>query len=415
VLIVSAWYPPEPAPFGQMMHELGQALIAAGFDVTVVTNCPNHPQGVLHEGYRRRWLTREQRDGVRVLRVYTWARAAGSETRPRSIWSRGLALALFTSLSWIVALFYVRPTVIFGVLQPLTVGLTLPWLARLKRARLILNIQDLHPDALVDLGLVRKPALVEALRKIERYAYRQADALTVICEGFRDHCVARGAAPQRVEVIPNWLDLDEVRPLSRPSRLRAENAIADDEFIVLFAGTIGLVSGAEVLVDAAYRLREERRIRFVFVGDGPLVPELRERVTQLDLDNVVFMPFQPREQLMEVQGLADVSVVTLKPKHGRTSVPSKVLGYMAAARPVLASVDADSETARLVESAGCGRVVPAQDPDALAEAIEQMAQNRVAASIMGRHGREHLERHYSKPEALNRYVRIFRKLSKEAA
>jgi colanic acid biosynthesis glycosyl transferase WcaI len=416
VLIVTAWYPPEPAPFGQMMQELACALAAQGRRVTVVTSCPNHPQGVLHPGYRRRLLTRERRGDVEILRVLTFARPPGSPTRPRSIMERAAALVTFTVASALAVRLQTRPRVIFGVLQPLTVGLTLPLVARLKRARLVFNVQDLHPDAMIDLGLIRSPMLRRMLRAIERRAYRRADLLTVICEGFREHCVRRGATPGRTEVIPNWLDLDEVRPLAGAQRLREELGIPGDAFVVMYAGTIGLVSGAEVVIEAARLLAGIPDVHFAFVGDGPLVPRLRARVHSEGLANVSFSPFQPRERLAEVQSLADVSLVTLRSEHGRTSVPSKVLGYMAAGRPVIASVDSDSETARLVREAGCGEVVPPQDAARLAEAISSLRNDAVRRRECGRQGRLHLEQNYAKDVALQRYLAVFdRVLSGEAA
>ncbi len=416
VLIVTAWYPPEPAPFGHMMQELARALAAAGHRVTVVTSCPNHPQGVLHEGYRRRWLTREQIDGVEILRVLTFARPAGSPTRPRSVLERAMGLVTFAVASALAILLRTRPRVIFGVLQPLTVGLTLPLVARLKRARLVFNVQDLHPDVMIDLGMIRSPALVRMLRAIERRAYSRADLLTVICEGFREHCVQRGAESARTEVIPNWLDVDEVRPLSGAKELREELGIPADAFVVLYAGTIGLVSGAEIVIEAARLLAGTRDVHFAFIGDGPLVPSLRERVRAAGLSNVSFAPFQPRERLAEVQGLADASLVTLRPGHGRTSVPSKVLGYMAAGRPVIAAVDADSETARLIRDSGCGAVVPPQDARGLADAITALRQDAARRADCGRRGRSHLEQNYAKDVALRRYLSVFnRVLSGEAA
>jgi len=410
VLIVTAWYPPEPAPFGHMMQELARALVAAGHRVTVVTSCPNHPQGVLHEGYRRRWLIREQSDGVEILRVLTFARPAGSPTRPRSVLERAAGLMTFTVASALAILLRTRPRVIFGVLQPLTVGLTLPLVARLKRARLVFNVQDLHPDVMIDLGMIRSPALVSMLRAIERRAYSRADLLTVICEGFREHCVRRGAQPDRTEVIPNWLDVDEVRPLSGAQELREELGIPADAFVVLYAGTIGLVSGAEVVIEAAKLLAGNRDVHFAFIGDGPLVPSLRERVHDAGLGNVSFAPFQPRERLAEVQGLADASLVTLRPGHGRTSVPSKVLGYMAAGRPVIAAVDADSETARLIRESGCGAVVPPKDARRLADVITELQQDAARRADCGRRGRSHLEQNYAKDVALQRYVNVFNRV-----
>jgi colanic acid biosynthesis glycosyl transferase WcaI len=156
-------------------------------------------------------------------------------------------------------------------------------------------------------------------------------------------------------------------------------------------------------------------IRVVFVGDGPLLPELRSRVARAGLQQkVLFLPFQARDRLAEVQGLADISIVTLRPGHGRTSVPSKVLGYMAAARPVLAAVDADSQTAELVTASKGGLVTMPGDAAGLAVGIETIASDKARAAEMGRAGRRYLEENYSRPKAIGRYRALFERLSGEA-
>jgi len=411
VTIVTAWYPPEVAPIGHMMRELAESLVEHGLRVDVVTSVPNHPRGILFTGWRNRVLQLEEpRPGLRVLRVGALLRPASAQDRPRGKLHRILAYLAFTALVCLRAFWNVRPRVIFGVLQPLTIGPVLGLLARWRGARLVYNIQDLHPDAAVSLGLIRNALLIRMLLRIESQAYRRADALSVICEGFREHCVARGASAANVAVIPNWIDLDEVLPLTRPSALRSEIALPPGAFIALYAGTIGYVSGAQVVLEAAALLAGTPDIHIVFVGDGPLVATLRSEADARKLTQVHFLPFQPRERLNDVQGLGDVSLVTLLHGHGRTSVPSKVLGYMAAARPVLAAVDADSETARVVRAAGAGIVTPAGDAAALADAIRRLYDDRELARSLGGSGRRHLETSQSKAAILDSYHALFARM-----
>jgi colanic acid biosynthesis glycosyl transferase WcaI len=177
--------------------------------------------------------------------------------------------------------------------------------------------------------------------------------------------------------------------------------------VALYAGTIGLVSGAEVIIDAAVKLGPASGVRILFVGEGQLLPKLEQRARDLGLGNVAFLPFQPRELLNDVQSAADVSLVTLLPGHGRTSMPSKVLGYLAAGRPVVAAVDTDSETARFLRRAGAGIVVPPGDPPALADAIVALRDDPERRRAMGRAGRVYLERHCSQDEVLGAYAEMF--------
>ena len=401
IVLVSQWFPPEQAPIGYMMRELAGALAARGHDVTVITGFPNHPGGVVFGGYKKQWLLNEMDDRFAVKRVWSFTRRNPGKS------SRILGFLSFTISSALALLAQSRVDLIFAVFQPLSIGITLPLLAKLKGAKLILNVQDLHPDVPIELGLIRNPVLIGLLRGVERLGYRTADGLAVICEAFEKHCIAKGP-PKAVAIIPNWIDADEVRPGKRQNDFRSEMGISEENIVVLYAGTIGMVSGAEVVLRSAVQIqREQPKIRFVFVGEGPALPELKEEVARLGLCNVLFAPFQPRERLSEVQAMADISLVTLRQGKGRTSVPSKVLGYMAAARPVIAAVDGDSETALLIGRSRCGTQVQPGDAVALAKAISTFAANGELRCQLGSNGRQYLEEHYKKETVTDQYVRFF--------
>lgn len=402
LVIVTAWYPPEPAPFGRMMQELAEDLSGSGWNVTVITGFPNHPGGVVHEGFRKRWLSAENHGNVRVLRVWL-------ATSPnRSTLNR---LATFLSFTLISAWRLLRcrhADVIFAVLQPLSVGVTLPLIARVKRAALVLNVQDLHPDAQIRLGMVRHPALIRILRAVESFAYRKSTALTVICDHFKRHVIARGADPARVFVIDNWIDTERIRPdPEKGLEFRSEIGFAAQDFVVLCAGTLGHVSGAHILVEAAQLLQDEPSIKFLIVGEGPLLPSLKQRAASAGLKNIVFRPFQPESRLTALQSSADVSVVTLAPDFAEVSVPSKVLAYLAAGRPVLASVPAASETAMLLRRAEAGVVVTPGRADELATMITRLAADRKTCVQMAGAARAYAVTHLSRLAAVARYESVF--------
>ncbi|MGH8239692.1 MAG: glycosyltransferase family 4 protein, partial [Steroidobacteraceae bacterium] len=339
--------------------------------------------------------------GVRLCRVWL-------ATSPRrSLLARLATFISFTlSASWRL-LHEPRPDIVLAVLQPLSVGLTLPLLARWKRAALVFNIQDLHPDAQVSMGLIRSPLLIRALRVLEAHAYRRCAALTVICESFRRHVVARGAADGSVHVVENWIDTQRIAPQPDAGlAFRRQHDIDAAAFVVLWAGTLGHASGAGIVVDAATQLRDMPHVRFLVVGEGPLAATLRERVAAAQLSNVTFRDFQPEKQLAAMQNSADVSLVTLAASFAQVSVPSKVLAYLAAGRPVVACVPQESETAALVKRADAGVVVPAGDARALADAIRTLALNAADVRLMGERARSYAVTHLSRTAALDRYEAI---------
>lgn len=403
--IVTQWFPPEQSPFGRMMSELSTGLAACGWDVTIVTGFPNHPQGSVFCGYRKRWLTQEYIGPVRVLRV--WLATFSS----RTLLARLATFVSFTlTASWRL-LVASRPDVIFAVLQPLSIGLTLPVLARIKGARLVLNVQDLHPDAQIQLGIVRSRWSIRMLRAIESYAYSHCSALTVICDRFRQHVISRGASSGRVFLLENWIDTDRICPQEAAgSAFRRDNGFSDADFVVLWAGTLGHVSGATVIIEAATVLLQQPTVRFLIVGEGPLRESLIAQAAALALTNVTFLPFQPENLLAAMQSCADVSLVTVRRNIAEVSVPSKVLAYFAAGRPVIACVPEQSETARIIRCAAAGIVVPPDDGQALAAAVEEASRGRAAMQRMGESARDFAVQHLSVQIAVRRYDTMFQKI-----
>ena len=186
--------------------------------------------------------------------------------------------------------------------------------------------------------------------------------------------------------------------------------LSDGDCVVLYAGTIGFVSGVEIILNAADKLRSQKDIKFLFVGDGPLVGKLRQRSEKLSLDNTIFAPFQDKNILNDVQATADISLVTMRQGKGNFSVPSKVLSYMAATRPVIASVDAETETARQISRADCGIVVPAGDSDAIADAILNLHKSDELRARLGINGRKYLEENLNRNTVLEKYRKLFEAL-----
>ena len=195
IFMITQWFPPEHVAAGHMVLELASDLVRAGHEVTVVTGFPNHPSGIVFEGYRKRLLQEEYLNGVRVWRVY-------SITSPsRNLLNRMLTSLSFALMASCTVFLKGKCDVVFSILQPLSIGIFVPILSMMKRARLIFNLQDLHPDALVDLGFIRNKAVVGVLRLIESFSYRSADKVTVICDHFKKHVISKGVPPTRVEVI----------------------------------------------------------------------------------------------------------------------------------------------------------------------------------------------------------------------
>jgi len=258
----------------------------------------------------------------------------------------------------------------------------------------------------VRLGALTHPGAIRAFERLEREVLTRADAVAVICEGFKRHAVGLGVDPGRVAVIPNFTDADLITPRAE-SPYRAEWGIGPRETVALFSGRMGHSQALDDVAAAWALLRpraEALGLRLVMVGDG----QAREAaVKALGGDpRVTFAPTQPRERLGDLLALADVGLAPLKAGLSGASVPSKLLGLMAAGRAVVAQAEEGTDTARLVQEAGCGRVTPPGDPAALAAAVEGLAGDPAGRAAMGAAGRAAVEGRFSAPAVVARYEEL---------
>lgn len=398
VLIICYIYPPEVAPAGIMVRELAEDFSRDGHEVTVQTGWPNHPRGELFSGYKVRCRHIESEGRHRVMRV------------AHAIYPKSSALLrLWTYLTFAVSSFLNgltlgRQDVVVCLSTPMF-GVWTAWLmAKLWRARFVNVIFDLYPEAIRNAGLIGDSLPYRICRWIDTRNTRWSDQITTLGEGMRQAILARGGIPEdKVRVVPFWLDTQRIRPLDRNNDWRREQGIPEETFIALFAGTIGYASGAQILAETARELRHRKEILLLIVGEGVVKDELRELSRTNGLDNIRFLPFQPEDRLAEVQSTADVGLLTLRPKSGTSSVPSKVLGYMAAGRPVIASAQEDTDTAKLIREADCGLVTPVGDGKAIAEAIAQLADAPSQATKFGQNARRHVVQHFSRGVIVREY------------
>lgn len=407
VLITTQVFPPEIHPSAVMVDQLARYLARRGHDVTVACGHPHHPSGRLPDGWSRKLLGRERHDGFRVLRGWHMVSSSRRLAVRAAVW---VSQAVGTGGA---ALGGPRPEVIVNYGPPLVGPLVSAAIARARGARLVSVVYDIYPDVAIESGHVTNPLVIAAARRAERAQYRCSDRILVLSERFRRRLQVKGVRPDKLVTIPVWLDASEITPRDRDTPWRRRLGMGAGSKVVLYAGTIGLVSGAQVVIAAAERLRARRDVLFLFVGDGQLRSEMEGLARASGLENVRFVPFQPRAVLADVQASSDVSLVTLAPGRGGTSVPSKVLGYMAAARPIVASVDPDCDTADVVRKAGCGIVVPPGDPAALASALEALLADDEKRERMGRLARTTFEKEYGAESALRRYAEFLETLGRE--
>lgn len=407
LLILCPHFHPDPAPTGEVMTSIVGCLADRGHRLHVVTSLPWYRQHRVEAEWQGSWSQTESTDWGWITRLHPFP------TDKTNIPARALAFGGFSALATIAGLRpRLRPDALMVMSPPLILGLPGVALARRWRAPLVFNIQDVFPDVAVEVGAITSPKVIRAASTLERWLYRRSDAVTVLSEDLADN-VARKLGPaeaHRVRVIPNFVDIERVKPGDRLNSYRDEFGLGD-AVVITYAGNLGYSQPVELLVEVARRFLEdppEVEVRFVINGGGSARASLEEQAR--GLPNVTFVPMQPRERLAEVLASADIHTVLLRSGLGRSSVPSKLYSILAAARPCVASVDPGTEVARVVERAGAGVVVPPGDVEALADALRTLVADPAARAEMGAAGRRFVERWPSPGDVAATYEALFEEL-----
>lgn len=391
-----------------MVRELATGLVARGFQVTVATGLPHHPTGKVPESYRRLWQA-EESNRLRVVRLWH------PTSERRRIDTRAVVMASQTFATAVASACMGRHDVVlsFGgppLIGPVASGL----LAVAWGVPLVTVLHDLYPDVAVESGHLSNPLLIKAARQVEQIQYRLSNHFVVLGETTRDALVrSRALDVGRFTVIPVWLDPNEIRPSPRDNAWRHSQGLALDRFVVLYSGTCGIISGAEVLADVARLVDPD--VHILVVGGGSAWQALDERRRQGGLPaNLRLLPYQARADLPLVQASSDLSLLTLLPGRGRTSVPSKLQGYMAAGRPVLAAVDEDCDSARLLRRGEFGLVVAPARARAIADGIAEARRDPDRLARWGRAARDVFERENARDPIVDRYAELLRELLRAA-
>lgn len=405
ITFVAHVFPPEPDPTAVMANELVRGWEEAGHDVLVISPFPNRPGGEIYPGHRRRLFARATHSRSPHVRVPTWL--IGRQRKGRD---RVLENASFGAASAVAAALTRKPDLIVLESWPILAYLPVLAVAKARGVPVINYVQDVYPEAAIAGGIVRADsAAARVLHRLHSWVCSVSSQNVAISPGMADMLAAtRGVPRERFTVIPNWLDLSAIRPHEGPSTWRAENGIGADEFVCMFAGTLGYASGADVLVEVAERLRDVQRIRIVCVGDGVHKAAMADAIERRGLHNLTLLPFQPRERVAEVQSQADVMLLTTSADMGLSSVPSKLVTYLAVGRPVICAAAPDTDIARLVDDERLGATCRPGDPESLAAAIRQLADcSAESRADMAARSRETAVRSYSREAALAAFERLF--------
>ena len=378
LLIHGINYAPEFVGIGRYTGELGAWLQSRGHTVTVLTAPPYYPAWRVSAAYRHPAWRREWLDGVEVLRAPLYA--------PTRVTGKGRMLHELSfgasCLPWWPTLWGRPWDAVLAICPLLQSGLIPALLARRRKIPFILHVQDLQLDAARELAIIQQPLLCACLERLERFLFTRAQAVTTISQAMATRIRDKGVPPERVHLLPNWADLEAIKPGNRRNALRQELGL-EDKVVVLYAGNMGEKQGLELILEAASLTRHNPALRYVLVGEGAARERLMDRARQLSLDLVTFLPLQSQDRFPLLLAAADIHLVVQRHKASDLVMPSKLGNILAAGGPFIATALADTELGRVTVESQAGLLVPPEYADSLAQGILALARDRHTREKMG--------------------------------
>lgn len=397
VLFLSNYFPPETNALAHRTWEHARQWVAEGGEVEVVAGPPHFPEGQVYAGYANR-LAQDRLEGVDVLRVPMCVAANAGFLR------RTLSYASYmVSASWYAVRGRLDPGIVVASTPQFFAGLAGWIVSRRLKLPFVLEVRDLWPESIVEVGAMRRGPLIRALERLEASLYRSADHIVIASPAFRSHIEARGVRADRITVMPNGVDIEWFqRPVSTAelAALRTELDLGD-KFVASYIGTVGMAHGVEVLLEVARRCTDPDVV-FLIVGAGAEWQTLHDTVEAEGLGNVRVVEKQPRQRIRLFYAASDVSIVHLKDRPAfRKVIPSKMFESMAMRRPLVLGVRGQAR--EILEGSGAGIAVTPEDADEVLRAVLRLKGDPQLRERLGDAGAAHVRQNYDRRTIARRY------------
>jgi len=393
IIFLNRFFYPDHSATSQMLSDLAFHLAGTGHKVAVITSRQRYDDPAAE------LPARETVNGVEVHRVRT-PRFGRGNLAGRLLDYLGFYVGASAQL-WALA---ERGDTVVAKTDPPLISIPAAWIARRRGARLVNWLQDLFPEVATVLGVRGLDGWAgRRLKALRNWSLRQASINVAIGRLMRDRLLAEGIPANKVTVIPNWADGAAIAPVAHDDNPLRHAWGLDGKFVVGYSGNLGRAHEFETILGAAERLRDDPRIRFLFIGSGAQAESVRAEAAARGLDNLLFQPYQPRAMLKFSLGAADAHLVVLRPELEGLIVPSKTYGCLAAGRPVLFVGDPEGEIGQEIEMENAGRACRTGDSSGLAGIIVQMAASQ-ASSDFQRDARRLFEQSYDIGPVLKRFT-----------
>jgi glycosyltransferase involved in cell wall biosynthesis len=404
VAFICHYFHPEIGAPAARIYEMAREWTKNGHQVKVITCFPNHPTGIIPQEYRGRFFLKENIEGIEVYRNYVFATPNKGFVKKIIGHLSFMLSSVFLSLPRLgkIDVLVVSSPTLFSVISAFIFSI-------FKRVPFVFEVRDLWPAIFVELGVLTNRFIIEALEHLEMFLYARSKKIVVVTKAFKDNLIKRGVATDKISVITNGADTQLFYPGRDGDDLRTELGLGN-KFVVLYIGAHGISHSLHVILEAASKLRDEKQIHFLFVGEGAEKERLIKIKEATKLDNVSFLEGQPKERVPFFYAASDVCLVPLRnvPLF-QGFIPSKMFEIMASGKPIIASLA--GEPAEILRQSGGAVVIPPEDVDSLTEAIVQLRDEPERIRSMGEAGFRYVSEYYTRSMLARRYEDILHEIS----
>ena len=402
ILIIEQHFYPEVAATGQLLLDLCEDLVKAGYQVKVITG---NPTELFQKNIKI--PRREDYQGIEIVRLKNTA-LSKYNMAGRVINYLTFHLSIFFHI-----IFSQRPDLVLVLSNPPFISFHGLILKIFKRCKVIYNIQDLFPDLAVELGKLRNKPFIFILKTLSKYIIRKMDKVIVVGEYMErkireDVLKDVGREADHIITIHNWADGEKLKVISEEENYLKKEWGLEGKFIILYSGNIGYLHEFDTIILTAEDIQNKgyKDIVFVFIGEGIKKEYIRKKAEEKRINNILFFPYQPRERLTYSLGLADVSLVTLVEGFEGMVVPSKMYGILASGRPMIGVIGRDSEITEIIKEGKCGSVIKIGNGGGLSEIIIEYYKNPQKCREEGMNGRKYFEENFDRKIATEKYIKV---------
>lgn len=369
-------------------------LSGRGVEVDVITTFPNYPTGKVFEGYKVKPWQVEFREGVRIVRVYSYI------SHSKSKYLRALSYLSFMLSAFIACLFLKKPNAIYAYHPQLTTGFIAIFFKWARGIPFITDVQDLWPDALAATGLQRDGHLYRFLSRLCRFVYQQAAQIVVLSVGYRIALLERGVSADKISVVYNWHADESLSKSALDKRLLPVGY----KYSFVYAGNLGAAQSLRPAIEAFSKLKPES-VNFVIIGAGVEKLELEQYAKSISADNVFFLGYIPSKNIKPYLSEADILFVHLRDEDlFKITIPSKVQAYLSSGKPILMAVGGESN--QIVLEARAGEVALPGNAESIANAARELLLKKEQWPAMGANGRAYYDREMTRTIGVDKIISI---------